>query len=59
MRRTEDYVIKVKIGKGIATYQTDSRDVAMEIVRQKQAEGAEFTANFDWHTTECQITENE
>lgn len=52
MIQTEDYVIQVKIGKGIATYQTDSRAVAMEIVKQKQAEGAEFTANFDYETAE-------
>lgn len=52
MRRTEDYVIQVKIGKGISTYRFDSKDRALEIIERLVADGEDFTANFDWRTAE-------
>ena len=41
-------MIHAKIGKGIATYQFDSKDYAVEVIEQLKAEGTEFTANFDY-----------
>ena len=45
---TEKYVIHAKIGKGIATYQFDSKDYALEVIEQLKEDGIEFTANFDY-----------
>ena len=45
---TEKYVIYAKVGRGIATYQFDSKDYALEVIEQLRAEGTEFTANFDY-----------
>lgn len=44
---TEKYVIYAKIGKGVAYYQFDNKEYALEIADQLKKEGAEFTANFD------------
>ena len=41
-------MIYAKIGKGVATYQFDSKEYALEIVEQLKEDGAEFTANFDF-----------
>ena len=43
----EKYVITVKIGVGIATYQFDDKERAMEIVSQLRDENAEFETNFE------------
>ena len=40
-------MIQAKIGRGIATYQFDSKDYAMEVIEQLRTDGTEFTANFD------------
>lgn len=42
----EKYVITVKIGAGIAAYQFDDKERALEIVSQLRDEGADFTTNF-------------
>ncbi len=42
----EKYVIKVKVGDGVTTYQFDDKERAMEIVSQLRDEGADFTTNF-------------
>lgn len=43
-------MVKAKIGTGVAVYQFDNREYAMEIIEQLLKNGDEFTANFDWHT---------
>lgn len=48
MINTKEYIIKAKIGKGIATYVFDNLEYAMEIVERLKEEGVEFTANFDY-----------
>ena len=40
-------MIHAEIGKGIATYQFDSKEYALEIVERLREEGIKFTANFD------------
>lgn len=47
MITTEKYVIYAKIGKGVATYQFDNLEYAMEIVERLKAENVEFSANFE------------
>lgn len=44
---TEKYVIYAKVGKGISTYQFDSKDYALEVIEKLKADGTKFTTNFD------------
>lgn len=43
----EKYVIKVKVGDGVTTYQFDDKERAMEIVSQLRDENVEFETNFE------------
>ncbi len=47
MNEMGEFVIKVNIGGGIATYRFDSKERAMEIVSKFRDEGAHFVTNFD------------
>lgn len=47
----EKYVIKVKVGNGVTTYQFDDKERAMEIVSQLRDEEAEFETNFAYETS--------
>lgn len=41
-----EYVIKVKIGNGIAIYRFDNLERALEILEQIKEKGEEYTTNF-------------
>ena len=42
-----EYIIKVNVGDGIATYRFDQLERAMEIVEKLRNDGAHFVTNFD------------
>lgn len=44
--QTERYIIRARIGRGIATFRFDSIDRATEAAEKLRSDGVEFTTNF-------------